>query len=962
MTSLIKTKFFYPRGSEWRKWDPHVHSPLSILSNNYPKLASGEPDWEKFIKKLEELDFAVIGITDYFTIEGYKKVLEFKNAGRLKNIHTILPNIEFRLSSVISSRKDGKEPRRLNFHVILSDEISPQDIEDHFLHDLHFFYQGNPQSADENWKLKLSNLKTLGEKLISQHTPFQGRDPLELGATNAVVDHQEITEILTGDSRFKGKYLLIFPEELSNLIDWDGQDHLIRKGILQKSDMVFSSNPKTIQWCLGKDPYTEGEKKFKKEFVTLKPCIHGSDSHSIDEIGKPCAKRGNSNHKCNERPSDCDLRYCWIKSDPTFEGLRQLLYEPEDRVSIQSNSPSPARSNFTLEKLEISETVVNKELSLSETKIDLNPCLIAVAGGKGTGKTAFVDLIAGCYFDRVNTDDENSFVRRILDQKPKLNITLGFKDKSTFSKAITDIHYCDEGQIAYIAQGELERYIGDKSDLDTYVNNLIFQCPKIQNSVEKYEYLNITAKIKEIEQLIQQKSQVIESLELATRIEVIEKAKIKEKQNEALLRDNTQRIKEIEKQLSTDKVKIAQQKQEIVTNLKNRRDLLIKLKDQIKQTITFLDQELPKFNSSIISVNNLLKSLQITETFSILTYQDKPKIFEKKEYIEKEISKVIENIGKAQKEIENFETGIRLHASLLDKKREIEVSLQKAKEENQLLEEKKKQLQVESENRKKIFTDLISIILESKNKYTKIIKLFSSNKVKVLSDLDFIADVSLDAEKILKNAEDVVDNRKVIIRPEDGENWVLKDLIQLYKEIVSGDETKIKPLVDETERLTNELKDKIKLSSAISLGDLYKILYRNYLTVIPVVKYKKTSVNKLSLGQKATVLIKIYLAEGDKPIIIDSHDDHLDNEYIMEELISSIREAKKYRQIILVSNNGNVVINSDAEQTILAERDSKGKISYISGSIEAEIIRNRAINVLEGGPEAFKKRQQKYRM
>ena len=158
------------------------------------------------------------------------------------------------------------------------------------------------------------------------------------------------------------------------------------------------------------------------------------------------------------------------------------------------------------------------------------------------------------------------------------------------------------------------------------------------------------------------------------------------------------------------------------------------------------------------------------------------------------------------------------------------------------------------------------------------------------------------------------------------------------------------------------MKPKIKSSSAVSVGDFYKFLYANYLSVLPVVKYKNTRVKKLSLGQKATVLIKIYLAEGDNPIIIDSHDEHLDNAYIMEELTGSIREAKKYRQVIMVSNNGNIVVNSDAEQLIIAERNDEGEISYIAGSIENPIIREKAIKVLEGGREAFKKRQQKYRI
>jgi len=80
------------------------------------------------------------------------------------------------------------------------------------------------------------------------------------------------------------------------------------------------------------------------------------------------------------------------------------------------------------------------------------------------------------------------------------------------------------------------------------------------------------------------------------------------------------------------------------------------------------------------------------------------------------------------------------------------------------------------------------------------------------------------------------------------------------------------------------------------------------------------------------------LAEGAYPIVIDSHDDHLDNEFIMEELVGAIREAKTFRQVILASNNGNVVINSDAEQIIIANREA-GEISYYAGSMGNPKIR-----------------------
>ncbi len=445
-------KLQYPKGSEWRKWDLHIHSPFSILNNQFPKRSNGEPDWDPFLTKLESIDAAVIGITDYFTIEGYKALKAFKEQGRLSNFHSILPNIEFRLKHIVSAR-NGEE-KRLNLHVIFSDEVSISDIEEHFLYDIPFYYQGDPQNRDERRKLKISNLESLGTELIEQHEPFREMrlSPLEVGAMQAVVDHEEITNILTGNSRFKNKYIVILDANDWDQIDWNGQAHHLRKALLQKSDMVFASNPNTRQWCLGKDPYQEGIRHYIKEFKTLKACIHGSDAHKIEDVYRPCAKRGDATHNCDHDSGACELWFCWIKADPTFEGLKQLLYEPEERVAIQQNNPSPIISNYTITKVDIGGAVVNDELSVADVSLELNPFLVAVVGGKGAGKTALVDLVSNCYMDRTAMEDKNSFVKRIAEYEPKITVSLTFRDEGEFTKKLNEKKFYDNSQIIYITQ------------------------------------------------------------------------------------------------------------------------------------------------------------------------------------------------------------------------------------------------------------------------------------------------------------------------------------------------------------------------------------------------------------------------------------------------------------------------------------------------------------------------------
>ena len=121
------------RGSEWRKWDLHVHTPASLCSEY-----GGDNDeiWEQFIQRIENLpsDIKVLGINDYLFLDGYEKVLKYKKDGRIPNIELLLPVIEFRLKEFVGSKELG----RINYHIIFADEslLSPQDIQYHFLQGL----------------------------------------------------------------------------------------------------------------------------------------------------------------------------------------------------------------------------------------------------------------------------------------------------------------------------------------------------------------------------------------------------------------------------------------------------------------------------------------------------------------------------------------------------------------------------------------------------------------------------------------------------------------------------------------------------------------------------------------------------------------------------------------------------------------------------------------------------------
>ena len=129
----------------------------SALNNQFPK-KNGEPDWDAYVEFLEGMSgIEAVGITDYFLIDGYNKVLKYREAGKLQNIQLILPNIEFRLDTFVGSHRAEK---RVNLHVIFSDAVTASDIEEHFLRELKFGYDAASQNTDERWECNQGKLGT----------------------------------------------------------------------------------------------------------------------------------------------------------------------------------------------------------------------------------------------------------------------------------------------------------------------------------------------------------------------------------------------------------------------------------------------------------------------------------------------------------------------------------------------------------------------------------------------------------------------------------------------------------------------------------------------------------------------------------------------------------------------------------------------------------------------------------
>jgi predicted ATPase len=140
------------------------------------------------------------------------------------------------------------------------------------------------------------------------------------------------------------------------------------------------------------------------------------------------------------------------------------------------------------------------------------------------------------------------------------------------------------------------------------------------------------------------------------------------------------------------------------------------------------------------------------------------------------------------------------------------------------------------------------------------------------------------------------------------------------------------------------------------------------------IKFDGKDLHLLSPGEKGVVLLLLYLeaeSQDNRPLIIDQPDDNLDNVSVYPSLIEYFRARKRTRQIIIITHNPNLVVNTDAEQIFVATFDGSRnpKIAYRSGALEDTNssgptlgIREEVCKILEGGTEAFQLRERRYEL
>ncbi len=937
-------------GSLWRIWDLHVHTPHSVLNNQFgdPMLDS---TWDTYASRLEdkarERGIAAIGLTDYFTIEGYEHAIALQGEGRLNGL-LLLPNIEFRVDKVVYRGINGSDPKRLNLHVIFSPTVSPAEIREHFLDDLEFVHEQDPWSSAQKRKLKRSNLTDFGAKLQKDHEEFRGRDPFEVGCLNAVVNPEMLKGIL--DNRFRGRHLLVLAEETLPLLDWNSQDHAIRKQLLQMAHAIFSANPKTREFCLGLRHATPTE--FKEEFKSIKPCLWGCDAHGYsDRFLAP----------------DMD-RYCWIKGDVTWEGLKQVLFEPADRVVIQANSPEATKSIHTISRVSIPPTAIRPSLSIGPFDLHFNPNLVAIIGGRGSGKTALLDIIATCFPEGTKLLQlPTSFMYRLYAQDPPLGegdsapvpVSLYLASGEAFTKqaGLENTHLIDT-DVLYLTQNHFDEYSSDPRKLSGYIIDLVFQhfaeekrrlqlleaslterARQIAEASLKAEHLTSQISVRKKQEADELATLMGTKADLVGRIGVVEASRGSQAERADALssalhgfiaRDIAitaaleilNQAKPLAESFLSDYASVSKRANEAVGRVGN---------DMLGNPLTSLPVALPDVTALVATIGDHLGKLEsaardVAERL-ILTRVGISEL----EGLDKDLADLKEAHSNAIAQIDD------LNARIAETR------------------ENEARLETFLATRLGLFAEQMALTVQIRSFLQAVIARFRASNPNVLANISFDASISLqDFPSYVHELAILLDNR---VTSEDALNVLLAPLRDSIERSFSttSSAADFLPGVTSLSATLDSLKKKGSVRPAQFADAAFSRFFR---VTIPII-YSGKRMEDLSMGERAIVLLRILLALGDYPLLIDQPEEHLDNRYVFDDLTPAFREAKGKRQIIMATHNANLVVNTDAEQVIVAE-DQGGRLQYVSGTLEDLSIRDRITTILEGGDEAFRRREQRY--
>ena len=927
-------------GSTWSKWDLHIHTPETKLANGYFN-TNGSDVWDNFIEKIDASDIKVMGITDYYSIGNYEKFISKYSEKEHKNGDKVFfPNIEFRLNVSVNKKEE-----EVNVHVIFDNDTDIQDIK-RFLDHLETHIEENERKipcsklADDQFDkatVNIDNLVSCLEKVFGNKKCY-------------------IVGVATNGQGLRAN--TNSPRKMTN------SDY-----IEKRCNLIFGGK-QNVDYYLHTDRYENGE------YSPKKPVVSCCDAHSFEDLETRLGKG----------------QFCtWIKSMPTFNGLRQILYEPEDRVAIQITEPDYKEPHNIIKSITIKDDIGTH--IFGEQKIFFNKNLNAIIGGKSSGKSLLLySLAKSIDAGQINKiHDKFEDFRDYNIENTKFIVEWADKTVNTtdaddsFDLENTGINH----KITYIPQLYIN-HLAEKNGREE-LNNLVDEI--LLNNLDYRNFkININNKITNENERI--------SIALNTLIE---------------LRNNLITISNERKEYSTSEIYDKE-----IHDVTIQYNILYKSSsfseteiadyNKLKSDLAECDNKLTQFNNEIYCLEQIQKEIE-QNCYNLIGNKENNSLGSLYKYSNKllnsriDISKIIEIIRSGYSSItQSIEQVFSINAIKNDvilinnEKTRIEQNLKKYGEKisskselttviekiNELKQKRNYALELDSKFNVTLaeyqnIKTKISEMLVNRNQMYKLIENHINEKMNNLG-----SGITLSCKLLYK-----LNNCKLFeYINRQYKNDTIQSLFDENNEVVNYDflPTFFLNLI-KIENNSLHFKDKTNqpLKVRTNLESVYQTLIEDHFYIVYDVTYREDNLLKMSPGKKGTVLLILFLelSSSENPILIDQPEDNLDNRTIYDLLCQMVKTKKKKRQIIIVTHNANLVVNTDAENIIVANQEGQDlssetsehrtKFEYINGPIELSFrnesakgilakvgIKQHICDILEGGSEAFKLRELKY--
>lgn len=1019
------------RGSVWRQWDLHIHTPASFhwLGKKFRDCADTDERRDlidQMIHALNKAEPAVFAIMDYWTFDGWLALKQRLGENGAPTLHKkVFPGIELRLAAPMKGR--------LNAHVLFSDEIEDQALLD-FKQALTIELVNRPLSD--------SALIQLARETGADKLKTHGFDKADVVASDekallagAVVAELNPESYRSAIAKVKqGQAIGFMPFDTNDgLAEVKWHEHYAYVMGLFQSSPIFESRSVDLHAAFAGVRTAGNAKFFDNFFSALKEvprlAVSGSDAHCFVGVAGDNNKRG-----YGDFPSE---KKTWIKADPTFQGLKQAILEPAKRSFIGVKPPKlqaveTSKTHF-IESIEVAKTGTKAGIGnwLHGCDLPLNPDLVAIIGNKGSGKSALADVIATLGHSRQARHfsflKRDRFLGKTGDPARHFTGTLTWRDESTESRPLDELPTEDKQELVrYIPQNYFEELCNDhvsgKSDaFEQELRAVIFshtseemrlgaldfdqlteqQEQALRNRLGEYrkELKTLNASIARIEEQLQpieekkltdqllvkmrelEEHQKVKPMEVAPPPETMEP---EQKQAADALAATVQKIEASGKrtqQIQTEITAIAKQ-QKALANAKEQLRLLQRSFDQTQQQVAEdlklaglnwtdvakmeIKTELLEERSSALAEQQLTLQAEVSTLASELaTLED-----ERKSHAAK--------LNARQQQFETYQHQLAEWTKKLDaltgtpKDPDTKVGLETRLAQIKELPAKRAELQAARlQLTAEIFDSLDAQRKAREDLFKPVQDLIKANDL-IREDyrLQFQATLAASAEAIADLLFALIKQTSGALRGQDEALLTVKKLFDGHDlNTKDGALAFAKALHETLEQaakasgtevgIANLLK---KEQSAVAVYDL--IFGLDFLEPRYSLLFQDTQIEQLSPGQRGALLLIFYLlVDNDKtPIILDQPEENLDNETVFRLLVPVLSEAKKKRQIIMVTHNPNLAVVCDAEQIIQAsfDRASGCAISYVAGSLENPTLNSAVVTVLEGTKPAFNNRSGKY--